>query len=77
MKNAFMLFALTVLSVTFAQAQGTKYYVDWDYAAKKCVVVDKRPTNPNLADLPPYNSKAEAEAAFKVLKGCSPESMKQ
>jgi hypothetical protein len=72
MKKTLFVVALAALAPTFAWAQGTtgKFYVDWDNAAKKCVVVEKRPTNPTLADLPPYNSRAEAETGLKTVNGC-------
>ena len=75
MKKTFLYFALAALAPASALAQGTtgKFYIDWDSAAKKCVVTETRPTNPNnpgLRDFPPYNSKAAAEAALPKVNGC-------
>ena len=39
----FTLFA--TLGITTAQAQEAKYYIDWDDAAKKCVIQNKPPVN--------------------------------
>lgn len=69
----FTLFA--TLGITTAQAQEAKYYIDWDDAAKKCVIQNKPPVN-QIAGGGPFDSRAQAEAALKVVKGCSPESMK-
>jgi hypothetical protein len=80
MNKTLLFFTLAALAPASAWAQGAggKFYVDWDFAAKKCVVVEKRPTNPALADLPPYNSKAEAEAALKTtVVGCGGVPMKK
>jgi hypothetical protein len=77
MKNAVIVVVLTAMPVTLAHAQGTKYYVGWDDAAKKCIVVENTPTTNKVEGGGPFNSKAEAEAAFKKVKGCSPESMKK
>ena len=75
MKKTFLYFALAALAPASALAQGTtgKFYIDWDSAAKKCVVTETRPTNPNnpnLRDLSPYDSRALAEAALPKLAGC-------
>jgi hypothetical protein len=77
MKNVLMALVLTTLPLTIAHAQGTKYYVGWDDAAKKCIVVENTPTTAKVEGGGPYNSRAEAEAAFKTVKGCSAESMKK
>jgi hypothetical protein len=69
---------MLALVTTSAQAQvsGTKYYIDWDDAANKCVVVENKSTTDRVTGGGRYESRAQAEAAFKTVKGCSPESMK-
>lgn len=78
MKKLHLLVMFAALVTTSAQAQvsGTKYYIDWDDAAKKCIVVADKPTTGKVAGGGPYESRAQAEAAFKSVKGCSPEVMK-
>ena len=78
MKTLQLLVVLAALTTISAQAQvsATKYYIDWDNSAQKCVVVENKPTINQIAGGGPFDSKAQAEAAFKVVKGCSPESMK-
>lgn len=78
MKKLHLLVMFAALATTSAQAQvsATKYYIDWDDAAKKCIVVENKPTTDKVAGGGPYDSKPQAEAAFKTVKGCSPESMK-
>ena len=78
MKKLYSLVMFAALATTSAQAQvsGTKYYIDWDDAAKKCIVVENKPTIDKITGGGPYESKAQAEDAFKTVKGCSPDSMK-
>jgi hypothetical protein len=77
MRKLLSLAAFVALATTAAQAQvsGTKYYVDWNDASKKCIVAENKPTNLVVGG-GPFESRAEAESAFKTVKGCSPESMK-
>jgi hypothetical protein len=77
MRKILLFLTLAALVPASAWAQAGKFYVDWDNTAKKCVVVEKRPTNPALADLPPYNSRAEAEAGLKTVNGCEVGPMKK
>jgi hypothetical protein len=80
MKKTLLFFTLAALAPASAWAQGTggKFYVDWDNAAKKCVVVETKPANNNVEGGGPYNSKAEAETALKTtIVGCSGAPMKK
>ena len=67
--------AFAALAITAAPAQQNapkgKFYVDWDDAAKKCIVVTEKPTLHDVAGGGPFNTRAEALAAFKKIKGCS------
>jgi hypothetical protein len=78
MKRTLLFLSLASLAPASAWAQGTgtKFYVDWDNAAKKCVVVETKPAN-NVEGGGPFDSKAQAEAALKTVAGCGGEPMKK
>jgi hypothetical protein len=66
--------AFVISTITTASGQGTntkmQFYIDWDFAAKKCIIVSEKPTNPNMVNNGPFNTRAEAETAIKTFKGC-------
>ena len=72
MKGVMFFSCLSMLAVSsaFAQSSGTQFYVDWDNAAKKCIVVTAKPADKNIEGGGPFISRAAAEAAFKKVKGC-------
>jgi hypothetical protein len=73
-KQAFILSFVAALAMTMASAQSPKaaeYWVDWDFSAKKCIIVNEKPTNPNMHDNGPFKTRAEAENAIKnKIMGC-------
>jgi hypothetical protein len=71
MRKLLVVGAFVISSITTASAQATKtqYYIDWDFAAKKCIVVTEKPTNPDMHN-GPFNTRAEALTAIKTFTGC-------
>jgi hypothetical protein len=63
--------ALVAFAATPAPAQTQQFWIDWDDAAKKCIVVTAKPTDKTVEGGGPFRSRAEAEAALKRVKGCS------
>ena len=76
MKTLQLFIVFAMLGIAAAKAQDGKFYVDWDDAAKKCIIVQTKPTVHQVTGGGPFDTRAQAEAALKVVKGCSPESMK-
>jgi hypothetical protein len=70
-----VLCVLATLAFTPASAQNApdsaQFYIDWDNAAKKCIVVTQKPTDKTVEGGGPFRTRAEAEAALKTVKGCS------
>lgn len=70
-----VLCVLATLAFTPALAQNVPasgpFYIDWDNAAKKCIIVTQKPTDKTVEGGGPFKTRAEAEAAFKTVKGCS------
>jgi len=76
MKKPVLLGALALVATTFAAgAQTSEFYVVRDTAAKKCMVVDKKPaasTTVTVAgDGTVYKTRTEAESAIKTTKACT------
>ena len=65
-----VLCALVTFVFTPASAQTDQFWIDWNNAAKKCIVVTQKPTG-NIEGGGPFRTRAEAEAALKTVKGCS------
>ena len=73
MKIALLIGAIGFLS-TPALAQTTEYYVVHDTTAKKCMVVNQKPTGGTttiVAEGKVYKTQTEAETAMKTVKICS------
>ena len=70
-----VLCVLATLAFTPALAQSApaseQFYIDWDNAAKKCIIVTQKPTDKTVEGGGPFKTRAEAEAALKTVKGCS------
>ena len=71
MKKLHLLAIFAALVTTSAQAQvsGTKYYIDWDNAAKKCIVVADRPTTGKVVGGGPYESRDSGRSCVQVCQG--------
>jgi hypothetical protein len=70
-----VLCVLATLAFTPTLAQNApgsgQFYIDWDNAAGKCIIVTQKPTDKTIEGGGPFKTRAEAEAAFKTVKGCS------
>lgn len=69
--GAVVLGAVASLRIMPASAQTGQFWIDWDNVAKKCIVVTKQPADKKIEDGGPFKTQAEAQAAFKNVKGCS------
>jgi hypothetical protein len=56
---------------TLAFTPPGQFYIDYDNAAKKCIIVTQKPTDKTVEGGGPFRTRAEAEAALKTVKGCS------
>jgi hypothetical protein len=74
-QHCFVLCTFAALACAPALAQNAprsgQFYIDWDNAAKKCIIVTAKPTDKNIEGGGPFRTRAEAEAALKTVKGCS------
>jgi hypothetical protein len=70
-EHLLVLCALATFVFTPASAQTGQFWIDWDNAAKKCIVVTQKPTDKNVEGGGPFRTRADAEAALKTVKGCS------
>jgi hypothetical protein len=74
MRKLLVFSALVISAITTAWAQGqapkTQFFIDWDNAAKKCVVVTAKPADKDIVGGGPFNTRDEAVAAIKNVKGC-------
>lgn len=76
MTKAILLGAFALVTTSFvANAQTSEFYIVRDTAAKKCMVVDKKPapsTTVTVAgDGTVYKTRTEAESAIKTTKVCT------
>jgi hypothetical protein len=74
-KQRLVFCVLATLAFTPASAQNApspgQFYIDYDDAAKKCIIVTQKPTDKTVEGGGPFRTRAEAEAALKTVKGCS------
>lgn len=75
MTKTLLLCAALACGATASIAQTTEFYIVHDTAAKKCMVVDKKPTTSTTVtmagDGTVYKTRTEAEAAIKTTKVCT------
>ena len=62
---------LAAFAFTPALAQTGQFWIDYDNATSKCLVVTQKPTDKTIVGGGPFKTRAEAEAALKTVKGCS------
>jgi len=75
MKTKLAAAVVLVASLAAPAFAADEFYVVQDVKTKKCIVVDKRPTQSSMTIVNPagdaYKTKAEAEAGMKTVKVCS------
>lgn len=75
MKLAMLLAGAALVSAPAIAQAATEFYVVHDATAKKCMVVDKKPTVTTTmtiaGDGTVYKTRTEAETAMKAMKICT------
>jgi len=75
MKTKLAAAVVLVASLAAPAFAADEFYVVQDVKTKKCIVVDKKPTQSSMTIVNPagaaYKTKAEAEAGMKTVKVCS------
>ncbi|WP_027571145.1 hypothetical protein [Bradyrhizobium sp. WSM1743] len=67
--------ALMVAALSLPAFAADEFYVVQDVKTKKCIVVDKKPTDTSMTVVSPsgtiYKTRAEAESGMKTVKVCT------